>query len=50
MPRSMERISSSGTLSTPIGRAAMSISFSLARIMRSVETRAASFASIAVLS
>jgi hypothetical protein len=41
MPRSMATISSSGTLSTPLGRAAMSVSFSLAMIMRRVEVRGA---------
>src|SRR3984885_15444447 len=41
MPRSMAMISSSGILSMPLGRAAMSVSFSLAMIMRRVEVRSA---------
>src|SRR3712207_8959137 len=42
MPRSMEATCSSGTLSTPEGRAAISTSLSLAMIMRMGEVRAAS--------
>src|ERR1700722_232276 len=41
MPRSMAMMSSSGTWSMPLGRDAMSVSFSLAMIMRKVEVRAA---------
>src|SRR5215472_4274628 len=50
MPRSMPMISSSGTCSMPFGRAAMSRSFSRARIMRRVEVRGASLAFIDPLS
>ena len=43
----MDTTCSSGTLSTPEGRAAMSTSFSFAMIIRTVEVRGASLASIA---
>ena len=42
IPRNMPMISSSGTASTPFGRAAMSMSFSRAMIIRTVDVRAAS--------
>lgn len=42
MPRSIATISSSGTLSMPLGRAAMSVSLSLAMIIRTVEVVAVS--------
>ncbi len=50
MPRSIATISPSATLSMPFGRAAMSMSFSLAVIIRKVETSGASRASMAALS
>ena len=49
MERSMAKISSSGISVMPFGRAAMSVSFNLAWIMRSAEVRSASLASMAVL-
>src|SRR6185312_844116 len=50
IPRSMVEMSSSGTLSMPFGRAAMSVSFRRARIIRRVDVRAASPAFIEALS
>ena len=50
MPRSIASTSSSATLSMPLGRAAMSRSFSFAMTMRKVEVRAAVPAFIEVLS